>query len=371
MTFFDLQDRIQKEEYQIFLKTVGALSNLFSSSKSPFLYYRIAEKIFCRSFKADDLSRSDISVDAKKNGLGIGLKTFLAKNHKSFQKIAEFTMLDYEGLSVDDVILKIANLRNKRLVFTDNACDLHSSIYHCVVREEKKFLIYEEDMHQINLDKIRNIKRNRNVIKFNDNLNEYSFSLSKSTLSKRFNTTPVTHEFDVDVFKDPLLKLKEIFEEMSAYDLDKTEYTQTINLPLYSNRGFSKSGLNQWNAGGRKRDINEVYIPIPKKIHKYYPNFFPSRDTHFSLILPSGKILKSKVCQDGEKALMSQSNKELGKWILRDVLNLKEKEVLTYGKLEEIGIDSVRIDKLDNQNYEINFLKIGSYETFKTNKLIL
>ncbi len=66
MTFFDLQDEIQKEEYQIFLKTVGALSNQFSNSKSSFLYYRIAEKIFCSSFKADDLSRSDISVDAKK-----------------------------------------------------------------------------------------------------------------------------------------------------------------------------------------------------------------------------------------------------------------------------------------------------------------
>ena len=39
-----------------------------------------------------------------------------------------------------------------------------------------------------------------------------------------------------------------------------------IILPLYSvrdNNVPTKSGLNQWNAAGRKRHPNEVYIPIP------------------------------------------------------------------------------------------------------------
>ena len=87
--FFDNQAPKQKEEYQDFLKIAGCLSNLFSDSNTPYLYYRIAEKVFCRAFEAEDLSRSDVSADAKKDSLGIGLKTFLQGNNKSFQKVAE------------------------------------------------------------------------------------------------------------------------------------------------------------------------------------------------------------------------------------------------------------------------------------------
>ncbi|MGL4982418.1 MAG: hypothetical protein ACRC4W_06170, partial [Treponemataceae bacterium] len=58
-------------------------------------------------------------------------------------------------------------------------------------------------------------------------------------------------------------------------------------------------------------------------------------------------------------------NKDLGKWILRKVLQLKEGELVTYQKLEALGIDSVRIDKIDSVTYEINFAKTGSYQQFE------
>ena len=64
--FFNNQTEEQRKEYLNFLKTVGYLSKMFSNSKTPYLYYRIAEKIFCRAFEAEDLSRSDVSADAKK-----------------------------------------------------------------------------------------------------------------------------------------------------------------------------------------------------------------------------------------------------------------------------------------------------------------
>ena len=35
-----------------------------------------------------------------------------------------------------------------------------------------------------------------------------------------------------------------------------------------------KSGLNQWNAGGRVRKYGEVYIPIPAEIRKLKIGFF-------------------------------------------------------------------------------------------------
>ena len=77
--------------------------------------------------------------------------------------------------------------------------------------------------------------------------------------------------------------------------------------------------------------------------------------------------MKAKVCQDNSKALMSYSNKELGKWILRDVLSLEKEELLSYEKLEILGVDSIRIDKISRLEFEINFSKLGSYEIFKKN----
>lgn len=61
---------------------------------------------------------------------------------------------------------------------------------------------------------------------------------------------------------------------------------------------------------------------------------------------------------------MSYSNKELGNWILRDVLKLEEGKLLTYERLQILGIDSVRIDKINNELYEINFAKNRSYDNF-------
>jgi len=61
---------------------------------------------------------------------------------------------------------------------------------------------------------------------------------------------------------------------------------------------------------------------------------------------------------------MSPSNRELGIWLLRQVLSFKEGELLTYIKLQIIGVDSVRIDKISHDRFEINFVACGSYENF-------
>ena len=76
--------------YQKYIESIASLSGLFSESKIPFLHYRVAENIFCKSFGAENLSRSDISYDAKLNKTGIGLKTFIVKNNSSREKVAEF-----------------------------------------------------------------------------------------------------------------------------------------------------------------------------------------------------------------------------------------------------------------------------------------
>ena len=77
--FIEKQDSNSIEDYTDLLKTIGALSNLFSESHTPYLDYRVVENIFCKSFKAVNLARFDCSADAKKDDIGIGIKTFLHK----------------------------------------------------------------------------------------------------------------------------------------------------------------------------------------------------------------------------------------------------------------------------------------------------
>lgn len=370
--FFNKQNQSNRQEYEKFLKVTGCLSNLFSDSETPYLNYRIAEKVFCRAFGAQDLSRSDVSADAKKGNIGIGIKTFIAGNNKNFQKIAEFNYdsSSYAKLIPEKMVENISIIRNKRIQFTEKNHKLKQSFYHCIVRDKGKFRIFEEPMDKININCIKIIKKDNKSIIFNDGKNDYSFLISKSTLTKRFITNTASYEFNIDILKDPLFELSKLIYKKNALLKENNKIKETIYLPLYGRNKtvYQKSGLNQWNAKGRLRHPNEVYIPIPIDIHKNYPKFFPNRETPFSLILPNNNIMKSKVCQENDKALMSFSNKDLGKWILRDVLNLEENDLLTYEKLQILGVDSVRIDKINDLEFEINFAKIGSYENFLNKK---
>ncbi|MCK9223823.1 MAG: NgoFVII family restriction endonuclease [Candidatus Muirbacterium halophilum] len=372
--FLIKQNEEKKEKYKKLLKLMCLLSNLFSEGSSiPFLHYRVAENLFCNVFNAENLARSDVSIDAKKDKLGFGIKTFLHKNGNCLEKIAEFnrerkTIKELENNRLK-MIKKISFFRNRRIESTKQMFDVDNLIYHCITRDIKKIKIYETQMEMINIEKIKldNKKRVNNTISFNDGINEYSFNMSKSTLYKRFLINPI-EEFDVDILKNPF----EMFEMLFVSEIDTQmkleEEKDFVILPLYSpiKEKFVqiKSGLNQWNARGRKRNPDEVYISIPSFIHKHKPGFFPGRNTNFNLNLPNNKNISAKICQDNDKALMSNPNSDLGKWILRDILKVKEGELVTYDKLFEIGIDSVEIVKNSDLNFSINFKKIGSYENF-------
>lgn len=72
--------------------------------------------------------------------------------------------------------------------------------------------------------------------------------------------------------------------------------------------------------------------------------------------------ISAKVCQQDGKAIMSNPNNLLGKWLLRDVLELQEGTQITYEMLKEYGIDSVMFTKLDEGKYSIDFCELGTYE---------
>jgi hypothetical protein len=202
--------------------------------------------------------------------------------------------------------------------------------------------------------------------------NFYSFNYSKSTLFRKFIIPQNAFRLPVDIIEDPYTLLLELFEENSNFKIATDKLVKGENyviLPLYGiQKGekyiFERSGLNQWNANGRKRDFGEIYIPIPAELHKKYPNFFPQRDQNFNLQIPTGEIFSAKVCQENSKALMTNPNKALSDWLLRKVLQLKEGELATIEKLDKLGFDSVIITKNEVGGFKIDVMKTNTYYEF-------
>jgi len=58
-------------------------------------------------------------------------------------------------------------------------------------------------MDKVDISNIKIITERKGSIAFNDGKHDYSFLVSKSTLTKRFITEPIVYEFNVDILEDP------------------------------------------------------------------------------------------------------------------------------------------------------------------------
>ena len=384
--FYEHQPQIQRDNYKKMLAIVGSLTQLFSESDCPYLAYRAHENIFCKYFEADNLARSDCSADAKKGKVGIGLKTWMGGDD---QKVAEFGKLKpaYASLTGLDLVKEIAKYRNERIRVTKNLHGIEEMIYHIVRRVPGAMQIIEYAFDYINIENIQLIpdRGNDNNTYFTDGNHKYHFSTSKNTLYMLFEDMEVVDSFEVEIMSDPYAFLMRVIGGDAT--TDPSQYVEqaiekaidkknTLCLRLYSvKRGEKyvpeKSGLNQWNAGGRKRDPDELYIAYQAIDRQRNPDFFPPRDTPFNLHLPDGTIISAKVCQEADKtnpligkAIMSNPNKVLGKWLLRDVFEIDYGTKLTYNMLEVFGVDSVIFTKLGELEYSVDFSPLGTYESY-------
>ena len=147
-------------------------------------------------------------------------------------------------------------------------------------------------------------------------------------------------------------------------------------LPLYSFKKAGKfvpekSGINQWNAGGRVRQFGEAYISVPATFRDSFQNFFPARDVTFTLELPSGREVKAKICQQGGKALMTSPNSEMCNWLFplldgsieNSIRRFVSKKPYSYDDLANAGFDSVSLrHEAGTSLFSIEIAAIGSYE---------
>lgn len=350
---------ISNEKYFEMLGLMASLSKLFSENDVPYLDYRLTENLFCKYYNAVNDARSCTAYDARFAGLGIGIKTFILNNDASTEKIAEFNRLrphlaDLKGI---DLARKLAEFRNERMRFANDTFNVNETQYHVVGRCPRLLRVFNVPYERINIDNIHNVKDKGASLSFEDDKNFYSFNRSKTVLMKRFVVPNIHRDVPVEILSDPLTLLENLLtNKISGVYKPKEKGYDYVILPLYSTRLKGevppKSGLNQWNADGRPRNANEVYIPIPLKIHHIYPDFFPKKEEPFELQLPDGKKLSAKICQQGGKALMSNPNSDLGEWLLRKVLKKKEGSLVTKFDLDTFGFDSIMVINTHKTNDE-------------------
>lgn len=366
--FYEKQTKEDQEKYKRMLMIIGMLSNLFSESDRPALYYRAHENCFCKYFNAINLARKDCSADAMKDSIGIGLKTWVGSDN---QKVAEFGKLrkELENLNDNDLVLKVSEFRNERIKTTKKLYGINEMIYHIVIRTKNKMNIEECPFETIDISNIKRLpnKDTNNTRYFTDGKHTYNFNISKTTLYMNFDKKEHLDEIKVDIIDDPFDFLEKEFSKISVSSSYKPNRKLALKLYKEDKKGChveQKSGLNQWNASGRKRHPDEVYIPF-NALDRNRPenqNFFPPRDTHFDLLLPDGKHIVAKVCQENGKAIMSNPNKVLGKWLLRDILDLPENTLITYELLQKKGFDTVVFEKIDELHFKIDFTDSQIYD---------
>lgn len=365
-------DKEQNKNYAKSLSIIATLSRLFSDNTTPYLHYRIMENLFCDCFGFENLSRSDTAYDARLNHLGVGLKTFICNSNASIEKVAEFnkdSAFLKQITDKRDLAEKLAHLRNERIESANKIYDIRNSIYHIIARQDNKLLFFETDYKKININNIQKIKNNDKSLSFYDGTNEYIFNHSKSVLQRKFYIPKNPHILEIEIINNPFELLLSLQDLQIKQHKEKIAGLDYVILPLYSMKSEiknvpEKSGLNQWNAGGRTRKYGEVYIPVPREIHKKYPNFFPPRNEIFTLTTPNKENLKAKLCQDNAKALMSNPNTDLAKWLLQTALHYKEGELVTYERMLELGFDSVIITKESQSRFSIDIMPLDSYEKF-------
>lgn len=369
----------QRELYFRLLQACASLSRLFSTSDIPFLQYRVVENAFCRSFQAENLSRSDTAFDAQVGATGVGLKTFVCGKESSTEKVAEFNAVAAELRRLEGYHLarRVIELRNERIQLAQDIYGIDQALYHLVTRRPGEICLFDATYHQLDVEGISQVRATEAGVKFLLGGDAYTFNLSKSTLYRTFILPATASHLPVTLVDDPfelLLQLRQEVSESATHQPEREKLPSVI-LPLYSTGAKlykevpERSGLNQWNARGRRRSYGEVYIPIPSAVHRLCPGFFPPRDEPFQLKIPTGEVLSAKVCQSGGKALMTNPNDAMSDWLLRRLFRLQEGELLTRDHLLRLCFDSVRVTSLgmteDGQrSYAIDKAPMDSYQTF-------
>ena len=388
---------------------MAAQSRLFSNADNAYIPYRFVENLFAAVTGGENLAQSNKVFDTRIGKIGVGVKTFT--NKSSPEKIQEYTSLSNKGkfdrLNGEKLAKELARIRNIRIRSHADELNilLSYSIYHCLIRDRGEAFIHEEPYQLINVNNIQPVDKNWNVtdkfaskvLMFTDGQSLYSYSKSKSTLLKKFDTAISTKNkrialpIDENIWNvwDDRGSLNKFTEKKLILPIALVEEQELqpgidyVVLPLYQEGKMSipeKSGINGWNAKGekRKRKYGQGYIPVPINVRKNSIGFFPERSVEFEILIPnSSEPLLAKITQEEGKGLTSNPNVALFKWLFKLIdPDFKDSEFdlppsrkpFTYDDLLAVDSDALLFKKLPSkagvQRFSIALAPIGSYEQF-------
>lgn len=429
MTIWQRYSEEERKDYEDYLRMYGALSAMFNQKSSetgaPYLDSKFQETIYAKTFNSEDVdignTPHDIRSEFGAEKIGIGLKTWL-NSKPSYQKVMQLKSYrseidpflptakkDGDPEALANILSKIKNDRlitdYKRLGLTED-----SNIYHYVTRDKGVLRLTETSYPLVDISTLKPGKMTKSSFTFSDKYKQYRFSYSDHTIWMHFSEddpeTYLLDTIDVEILKDPFAFLKSAFEKQRGVYIPKTDDEKYLYLPLYSYRDKKvgkRSGLNAWNGNPKSkgsttiRPEGEAYIPIPKALwakrpfwvdpnvdmrnYKEYKRKTGRSSYPIRLHMPDGTVFNALFAQAGFKALQTDPQSILGKWIL-NVLGIKaprrksydqeSDNVVTMQLLQKVGFDSVKLWHKDPNNYKdvwIDFAPYGSFERFMNDEV--
>lgn len=196
--------------------------------------------------------------------------------------------------------------------------------------------------------------------------------MAKSQREKKINIIKEKYKNTVDkvTFNEIMKLLTDYLLTNASTSFEKQKKVEVRNSILSELKNTYNDNFKEELLKIIYRPLNEMYIPIPnaKEFHLKHPDFF-GKDIgtfkqnsnslalspvkrEFNLIFePSGDCIKSYITQDNGKAIESTEKQSyLGEWILRGIFQLKNFEPLTEEKLDDIGINGIRLYKVNNSD---------------------
>lgn len=280
----------------------------------------------------------------------------------------------YKYTSADSQLLM--DFRNKEIIqevwpvkYIENPLSVFENIHKYIVNEDERLKIVDSVSWMI-ADKNGTIHESSGFNAF-DGVSK----LSKKYREKRINQ--INDDFSYSINSAELSKVMDLLtqfllKEWPSAD-DKKKQKSLRNELMQKLAKIGNEDLLHEVEKLVYRSSSEVYIPIPdsRKFHLHNPNFFGEqigtfKDSSNKLKLPkdkrvfdlrfiaSGNVIKAYINQDNGKAIQSIKNQDiLGDWLLKKVFQLKDRELLTEKRLDEIGINGIRLIKYSGQKEEI------------------
>lgn len=422
MTVWEKYSEIERNNYESYLKMYGTLSAMFNQKSSetgaPYLDSKFQETVYARCFSSENVDIGNTPHDIRSTfgnrKVGIGLKTWL-NSKSSYQKVMQIKANRDDIEAIQDqpkeLAIKLSQIKNYRMItdYKRLGLERNGNIYHYVTRDAGKMTLFETSYPLIDIKSLKPNELTSKSFKFSDKNKRYKYTFADSQIWMSFDPSdPYTYEldsFNVDIKSDPFSFLKTAFN--SSTQLNKSvEKKDYLYLPLYSYRLKEvpkKSGLNAWNGlpkskgSSTLRPEGEAYIPIPKSLwvkkphwvdpevdmskYKLYQKQTGNSSYEINLHMPDGKVFPALFGQSDFKALETNPQSILGKWIL-NVLGIDHPQRYIYDKpsnntvtmelLQELGFDSVKLwheDKGNNREVWIDFASYGSFERFMNDQI--